>query len=96
MEEQPYFDTDGKVVFQPIYEDVFITKEDLILTKFGDKYGIVSFEGIGYLYPEFDTIKVVIDQDTFFVASMAEKNMVFNTNSDIVEYFDSDTLISFC
>lgn len=88
-------DTDGKVVFQPIYEDVFITQEDLILTKFGNKYGMVSFEGIGYLYPEFDTIKVMIDEDTFFVASMGEKNMVFNTNSDIVEYFDSDTLISF-
>lgn len=30
-----------------------------------------------------------------FVATIEEKNMVFNTNSEIVEYFDADTLISF-
>ncbi len=88
-------DTDGKVVFQPIYEDVFVTEDDLVLTKFNNKYGIVTFEGLGYLYPEFDTVKVMIEEDTFFVASMGEKNMVFNTNSDIVEYFDKDTVISF-
>ena len=87
--------TDGKVAFQPIYEDVFITDEDLILTKFNGKYGMVSFDGIGYLYPEFDTVKVMVDQDTFFVASMGDKNMVFNTNCDIIEYFDTDTIISF-
>ena len=86
---------DGKVVFQPIYEDVFVTEEDLILTKVSNKYGMVSFDGLGYLYPEFDTVKVMIDEDTFFVASMGKKNMVFNTRSEIVEYFDSDTLISF-
>ncbi|MFA7081390.1 MAG: WG repeat-containing protein, partial [Bacteroidales bacterium] len=85
---------DGKILFQPIYEDVFVTEEDLVLTKFNNKYGLVSFDGLGYLYPEFDTIKVMIDEDTFFVASMGDKNMVFNTSSDIVEYFDSDTVIS--
>ncbi|MCK9199177.1 MAG: WG repeat-containing protein, partial [Bacilli bacterium] len=88
-------DTEGKVMFQPIYEDVFVTEDELVLTKFNNKYGIVTFEGLGYLYPEFDTVKVMIDEDTFFVASIGEKNMVFNTNSDVVEYFDKDTVISF-
>ncbi len=88
-------DTEGKVIIQPIYEDVFVTEDELLLTKFNNKYGIVNFDGLGYLYPEFDTVKVMIDEDTFFVASMGEKNMVFNTNSDVVEYFDKDTVISF-
>lgn len=88
-------DTEGKVMFQPIYEDVFVTEDELVLTKFNNKYGIVTFEGLGYLYPEFDTVKAMIDEDTFFVASIGEKNMVFNTNSDVVEYFDKDTVISF-
>lgn len=87
--------TDGKVLIQPLFEDLFITKEDLLLTKYNNKYGIVNFDGLGYLYPEFDTVKVLIDEDTFFVATIGEKNMVFNTNSDIVEYFDADTVISF-
>ncbi|MDR0971117.1 MAG: WG repeat-containing protein [Bacteroidales bacterium] len=86
---------EGRVLIQPVYEDLFVTSSDLILTKQDNKYGIINFNGIGYLYPEFDTIKVKIDEDTFFVASMKEKNMVFNTNSDIVEYFDNDTIISF-
>lgn len=86
---------DGLVVFQPLYQDIFITEDDLILTKLDNKYGIVTFDGLGYLHPEFDTVKVMVDQDTFFVATMGDKNMVFNTNSDILEYFDSDTLISF-
>ena len=87
--------TDGKVLIQPMFEDLFITKEDLLLTMYNNKYGIVNFDGLGYLYPEFDTVKVLIDEDTFFVATIEEKNMVFNTNSEIVEYFDADTLISF-
>lgn len=87
--------TDGKVLIQPMFEDLFITKEDLLLTKYNNKYGIVNFDGLGYLYPEFDTVKVLIEEDTFFVATIEEKNMVFNTNSEIVEYFDADTLISF-
>src|SRR5574344_1390097 len=57
-------DTEGKVMFQPIYEDVFVTEDELVLTKFNNKYGIVTFEGLGYLYPEFDTVKVMIDEDT--------------------------------
>lgn len=57
--------TDGKVLIQPMFEDLFITKEDLLLTMYNNKYGIVNFDGLGYLYPEFDTVKVLIDEDTF-------------------------------
>lgn len=88
-------DADGRVLFQPYYEDIFITEGDLLLTKSKEKYGMVNMNGLGYLYPEFDTVKVMIDEDTFFVASMKEKNMVFNTNSEVVQYFDKDTVISF-
>lgn len=88
-------DTEGIVLLQPIFEDVFVTEDELILTKHNNKYGIVNFDGLGYLYPEFDTVKVMIEEDTFFVASIGEKNMMFNTNSDMLEYFDKDTIISF-
>lgn len=88
-------DTKGRVIFQPHYEDVFVDQADLILTKDKGKYGMANMEGIGYLYPEFDTVKVMIDEDTFFVATMKEKNMIFNTRSEVVEYFDKDTVITF-
>lgn len=87
--------TKGRVIFQPHYEDVFVAQADLILTKDKGKYGMANMEGIGYLYPEFDTVKVMIDEDTFFVATMKEKNMIFNTRSEVVEYFDKDTVITF-
>jgi hypothetical protein len=86
---------DGLVLFQPYYEDVFIVEGDFLLTKQKGKYGMANFDGLGYLYPEFDTVKVMIDEDTFFVANMGEKNMVFNTHSEVVKYFDKDTVITF-
>jgi hypothetical protein len=88
-------DTEGQVQFQPYYEDLFLVEGDLLLTKHKGKYGMVNMNGTGYLHPEFDTVKVMIDEDTLFLASMQEKNMVFNTNSEVIEYFDGDTVVSF-
>jgi hypothetical protein len=85
----------GKVVFQPYYEDIFFRADNLLLTKQDGKYGMVNTDGTGYLYPEFDTVRVEIDQDTFFVGSMGEKNIVFNTQGEKVRYFDKDTSIVF-
>lgn len=88
-------DLEGQVEFQPYYEDLFLVEGDLILTQHKGKYGMVNMNGTGYLHPEFDTIKVMIDEDTLFIASMQEKTMVFNTSSQVIEYFDGDTLVSF-
>src|SRR5574344_2182149 len=80
----------GKVIFQPYYEDVFFRADNLLLTKEDGKYGMVNTNGEGYLYPEFDTITVSFDEDTLFTATMGEKNIVFNTQSEKVKYFDKD------
>lgn len=85
--------TEGRVVFQPFYDDAYVLEGDFILTKENGKYGIATRYGKGILHPEFDTIKTLILNDTFFVASMKDKNMVFNTNSKLVKYFDNDTTI---
>lgn len=87
--------TMGKVIFQPYYEDVFFRADNLLLTKEDGKYGMVNTNGEGYLYPEFDTITVSFDEDTLFTATMGEKNIVFNTQSEKVKYFDKDTTIVF-
>ncbi|MBP1630114.1 MAG: Leptospira repeat protein [Bacteroidetes bacterium] len=85
--------TEGRVVFQPYYEDAYVLEGDFIITKEKGKYGIATRYGKGILHPEFDTVKTLIKNDTFFVASMKDKNMVFNTNSKLVKYFDNDTTI---
>lgn len=85
--------TDGKVVFQPYYNDVFVLHGDYVLSYDSNKYGLATTNGKGILYPEFDTIISLIEYDTLFQAVIGNKNMIFNSNSQLIKYFDQDTVI---
>lgn len=88
-------DTQGKVVFQPYYQDAFVLDEEFVLSKEDNKYGIATTYGKGILYTEFDTVKMIILYDTLFHGIIGDKNMIFNSNSQLTKYFDKDTIINY-
>lgn len=88
-------DTQGKVVFQPYYQDAFVLDGDFVLSKEDSKYGIATTYGKGILYTEFDTVKMTLSYDTLFHGIIGDKNMIFNSNSQLIQYFDKDTNINY-
>ena len=83
----------GKVVFQPYYPDAFVLDGDFILTFEKDKYGLATRYGRGLLHAEFDTVNLLIEHDTLFEAVLDNKKIVYNSDIEIIRYYEDDVLV---
>lgn len=92
MGKQGLFNENGEIVMQPLYQVAEPDKvEGLFNITDNLKKGVIGSDYIVRVAPMYDDVRILVREDTFFVATSGLKSIVLKKRNDVI--FETDGLI---